>query len=91
MTRIGVVRSEGEWEVTECPDWCTVSPMKGGKDKREEVTVTVSPMTQGSGNREGRIVFRLKGSDYTTYTTVAQYDYEHAEDKVFLFIDSCWV
>ena len=81
MTRIGVVRSEGEWEVTECPDWCTVSPMKGGKDKREEVTVTVSPMTQGSGDREGRIVFRLKGSDYTTYTTVAQYDYEHAEDK----------
>lgn len=81
VTRTGVVRSEGEWEVTECPDWCTISLRSGGANRREEVTVTVSPMAQGSGNREGRIVFRLKGTDYTTYTAVAQYDYEHAEDK----------
>lgn len=81
MTRTGVMRSQGAWIVKECPDWCTVTPMQGGEYKREEVTVTVSPMAQGSGNREGRIVFQLEGSDYTTYTTVAQYDYEQTEDK----------
>lgn len=81
ITQTGVVRSESEWEVTECPDWCVVSPMQGGVYGREEVTVSVKSMAQGNGNREGRIVFRLKGSDYTTYTTVTQYDYEYAEDQ----------
>lgn len=81
MTRTGTVRSESEWEVIEAPAWCTVSPMEGGANKREEVTVKVAPMSQGSGTREGRIVFRLKDSDYTTYTDVVQYDYEHAEDE----------
>lgn len=81
ITQTGVVRSESEWEVTECPDWCVVSPMQGGVHGREEVTVSVKSMAQGNGNREGRIVFRLKGSDYTTYTTVTQYDYEYAEDQ----------
>lgn len=80
MTRTGMVRSESEWEVIESPSWCTVTPMQGGSSNREEVTVTVASMSQGSGTREGRIVFRLKGTDYTTYTDVVQYDYEHAED-----------
>lgn len=80
IIREGMVRSEGEWEVIECPDWCKVSPMQGGEDKREEVTVQVEPWNQNSGQREGRIVFRLKGSDYSTYTDVVQYGYEHAED-----------
>lgn len=81
ITQTGMVRSESEWEVAECPDWCVVSPMQGGVYGREVVTVCVKSMAQGSGNREGRIVFRLKGSDYTTYTTVTQYDYEYAEDQ----------
>lgn len=80
MTRTGTVRSEGEWEVIEAPSWCTVAPMQGGTYNREEVTVTVASMSQGSGNREGRIVFQLKGTDYTTYTDVIQYDYAQGED-----------
>ncbi len=80
ITREGVVRSEGEWEVVEAPDWCTVTPMSGGQERREEVCISIDPMTLGSGTREGRVVFRLKGSDYQTYTTVKQYDYEYAED-----------
>lgn len=80
ITRTGVVRSEGEWEIIESPSWCTVTPMKGGSYNREEVTVTIAPMSQGNGTREGRIVFQLKGTDYTTYTDVVQYDYEYTED-----------
>ncbi len=88
ITREGVVRSEGEWEVIECPDWCTVSPMTGGKGNKEEVSITVSKMAQGNGTREGKIVFRLNGSDYTTYTDVKQYDYEHPEDTEIVLQDA---
>lgn len=88
ITREGVVRSEGEWEITEHPDWCTVTPMQGGTDRREEVTVKVNPMNQGSGTRSGRIVFQLKGTEYTTYAEVTQYDYEYNEDQEIVLQDA---
>ena len=65
--RQGILRAEGDWEVSDCPDWVTVTPASGSY--KEELTVTVS---SGNENREGRIVFRLKGKDYTTYTDVRQ-------------------
>lgn len=80
ITREGVMRSEGAWKVIECPTWCSVTPMQGGDDGREEVTVSVQEMSNGNGLREGRIVFQLIGTDYTTYTDVVQYDYDYAED-----------
>lgn len=67
-TREGILRAEGDWEVSECPDWVTVSPKSGSY--KDELTVTVSQNTGDS--RDGRIVFRLKGKDYTTYTDVRQ-------------------
>lgn len=67
-TRQGILRAEGEWEVAECPEWVTVSPSSG--EFKDELTVTVSPATDQT--REGRIIFRLKGKDYTTYTDVRQ-------------------
>lgn len=88
ITREGVVRSEGEWEVIEYPEWCTISPMQGGTNRREEVTVTVNSMSHGSGNRSGRIVFRLKDTEYSTYTDVMQYDYEHDEDQEIILQDA---
>ena len=78
----GILRAEGAWEVSECPDWVTVSPTNG--TYKEELTVTVKPMNY-EGERDGRIVFRLKEKDYTYYTTVHQYNSaEYREDQTFV-------
>lgn len=81
----GIIRAEGAWEVTECPDWCTVSPMSGTKQERKaEITITVKPFNS-TGSREGRIVFKLADKDYTTYTTVRQVAGDYKEDaKIIL-------
>ena len=78
-TRSGIVRSEGAWEITECPSWVTVSP-SSSNDKKTEVTVTVS--VNSAETREGKIVFKLKNNDYTTYTDVKQVTAEVKEDQV---------
>lgn len=78
ITRTAIVRSEGAWEVSECPSWIHVSPSSA--DHKEEITVKVDPLSNGAGNREGKIVFRLKGKDYTTYVPVTQYDFSQPED-----------
>lgn len=78
-TREGVVRSEGAWEVSECPSWVTVTP-SSSNDKKTEVKITVS--SNGGETREGRIVFRLKNHDYTTYTDVKQVTADVKEDQM---------
>ena len=82
-TRTGILRSEGAWEVVECPSWVTVSPLSSN-DKKTEVTVTVHQQSQGASAREGQIIFRLKEKDYTTYTTVRQMIAEVAEDEIIV-------
>ena len=77
-SRSTIVRSEGAWEVISCPDWCTVSPMSA--DTKEEISITVHELPYGSGDREGQIEYRLKDKDYTTYTTIHQYDSSYEED-----------
>lgn len=78
----GILRAESAWEVSECPDWVTVSPTSG--TYKEELTVTVKPMNY-EGERDGRIVFRLKDKDYTIYSTVHQYNTpEYREDQTFI-------
>ena len=78
----GILRAESAWEVSECPDWVTISPTSG--TYKEELTVTVKPM-DSEGEREGRIVFRLKDKDYTIYSTVHQYNTpEYREDQTFI-------
>ena len=75
-TRQGIIRAEGPWEVSECPDWVTVSPSFGSN--KAELTITVKP---GTSNREGRIVFRLKDKNYSTYTDVRQvFSADYRED-----------
>lgn len=83
MTYETLVRAEGEWEVTECPSWCSVSPTSSS-DRRTEVTIKVDATTQGT-ERSGQIVFKLKDSDYTTYTTVNQKAYDYAQDNEIVF------
>ena len=68
-TRTGIVRSEGAWEITECPSWVTVSP-SSSDDKKTEVTVTVN--SNSGETREGKIVFKLKNQDYATYADVKE-------------------
>ena len=79
-TRTGIVRSEGAWEISECPSWVTVSP-SSSDDKKTEVTVTVH--ANSGGTREGKIVLKLKNQDYTTYTDVKQVAAEVKEDQKF--------
>lgn len=78
VERSTIIRSEGAWEVESCPDWCTVTPMFA--DTKEDITIRVNELAAGAGDREGRIVFKLKNKDYTTYTTICQYDYQTPED-----------
>lgn len=73
------LNSNGEWEVVEKPDWCTLSKTAG--NLKTEVTVTINQLAQGSSDREGQIVFRLKGTDVTTECRVNQYSYQYAEDE----------
>ena len=65
----GVIRAEGDWEISSKPDWVTVTPSSGSG--KEELTITISPYTE-TGERSGQIVFSLIGKNYTTYTDVRQ-------------------
>lgn len=77
--RDGIIRAEGPWEVIECPSWVTVSPSSG--QGKAAVTVKVEPQPVGSATREGKVIFSLKGKNYTTYTTVRQIGAIVGEDQ----------
>ena len=74
-----VVDAEGEWEVQSKPSWCELSQTSGGD--KTEVTLTIKAMAQGSADRTGEIVFKLKDEEYTHKCTVTQYDYKYGEDE----------
>ena len=74
-----IVDAEGEWEVESMPTWCELSQTSGGN--KTEVTLTIKAMAQGSADRTGEIVFKLKDEEYTHKCTVTQYDYEYGEDE----------
>lgn len=74
-----VINAEGEWEIASIPEWCELSA-NSGKDKTE-LTLTVKRHEKNSDPREGDIVFRLKGKDYTSKCHVTQYGYEYEEDE----------
>ncbi len=80
ITREGVVRSQSAWEVAECPSWVTVTP-SSSNDKKTEIKITVN--ANGGDTRDGRIVFRLKDYDYTTYTDVRQVTADVKEEQKF--------
>lgn len=74
-----MLRAEGKWEIAEIPSWIHVTPDHA--DYKEVISVRIDPLPLGQGDREGRIVFRLKDNGYTNYMTVRQYDYQYEEDK----------
>lgn len=67
ITRDGVIRSEGGWEVAECPSWVTVTP-SSSEAKKTAVKVTID--ANNGTSREGKVVFKLKNRDYTTYMDI---------------------
>lgn len=68
-----ILRAGGAWSVESLPEWCTLSAMNGS-NKKTELTLTVQPLAQGTGNREGDIVFKLDEKDYRFSCKVTQYD-----------------
>lgn len=74
-----VIDAEGEWELESKPDWCALSQTSGAS--KAEVTLTIRQTSANSEPREGDVVFRLKGKDYTHKCHVTQYGYEYGEDE----------
>lgn len=78
VSRDFVLYADDEWEVEECPEWIVLSQTSGrGKTS---MSLTFSQMPSGE-NREGKVIFKLKDSDYKVTMTLAQYDYKYAEDE----------
>lgn len=75
-----ILNADDAWEMVECPSWCHIDRTSGVK--KTVLTLTVEPMSPGSSNRSGNVIFRLKGAnDYETHINVGQYDYEYDEDS----------
>ena len=83
-TRTIVLNSDGNWQVTSCPDW--IHPSKTSGFKKTEMTVTIDALAHGSADREGSIIFTLKdktdgdGNAITCDYKVKQFNYEYDED-----------
>ena len=81
-TRTIVLNSDGNWEVTSCPDWIHPSATSGYK--KTEMTVKIDALAKGAADRESSIVFTLtdktdeNGNAITC--TVKQFNYEYEED-----------
>ena len=84
-TRTIVLNSDGNWEITSCPDW--IHPSKTSGFKKTEMTVTIDALAHGSADREGKIVFKLtdktdeNGNAITCDYDVKQFNYEYDEDS----------
>ena len=78
-TRELILDADDEWEVESMPGWVTLS-QKEGKGKTL-LKLKFLQMPKGK-NREGKIVFKLKGKDYRTTCNLTQYDCSYAEDEI---------
>lgn len=78
-TRELILDADDEWEVESMPGWVTLS-QKEGKGKTL-LKLEFLQMPKGK-NREGKIVFKLKGKDYRTTCNLTQYDCSYAEDEI---------
>lgn len=74
-----VVDAEGNWELASKPDWVELSQTSGFK--KTEITLTINEFASTTDVREGDIVFRLPGKDYTANCHVKQNGYMYAEDE----------
>lgn len=73
------LNSEGDWEVIEKPEWCTLSASSGSR--KTQIQLTVNELAKNSAGRDGKVVFRMKGTDITAECIVNQFDYQYSEDE----------
>ena len=66
------LRAEGQWSVESKPDWCTLSQTSGNGDTN--LTLTISALPRGDGDREGDVIFRLDDKEYNCTFHVTQKD-----------------
>ena len=78
-TKTLVINADGPWNVTEIPQWCTVSQMSGVGKAQLELTIAALP--KGHGNRFGKVVFTLEEKGYQTQCDISQYDYVYGENE----------
>lgn len=74
-----ILRAEGPWTVESMPDWCSLSQTSG--NGKTELTLTVTELPHGAGDREGEVTFLLTGKDYTCTLNVKQRDYAYDRDQ----------
>ena len=80
-----VLNSDGNWEMTYCPDWVNVDVKSGYK--KTQLKVTIDNLPHGAGGREDKIIFTLtdkldeNGNPIICTFNISQYDYEHDEDS----------
>lgn len=80
VTRELVLNADDEWVVESQPDWVNLDKTSG--EGKAELKLIFSEMTQGSEDRAGEVVFKLRNKDYRTRCKVTQYNYLYAEDEV---------
>lgn len=73
------LRAEGQWSVESKPDWCTLSQTSGNGDTN--LTLTISALPHGAGDREGDVIFRLDDKEYNCTFHVTQKDYAYPYDE----------
>lgn len=73
------LRAEGQWSVESKPDWCTLSQTSGNGDTN--LTLTISALPHGDGDREGDVIFRLDDKEYNCSFHVTQKDYAYPCDE----------
>lgn len=73
------LRAEGQWSVESKPDWCMLSQTSGNGDTN--LTLTISALPHGDGDREGDVIFRLDDKEYNCTFHVTQKDYAHPCDE----------
>ena len=73
------LRAEGQWSVESKPDWCTLSQTSGNGDTN--LTLTISALPHGAGDREGDVIFRLDDKEYNCTFHVTQKDYAYPCDE----------
>lgn len=73
------LNSDAAWQVSHCPDWCSVSPKSG--NGKAQLTITINEMTRGNGNRQDYIEFIQPSTGHLTRCELSQYDYRYGEDE----------
>ena len=78
-TRELILVADDEWEVESIPGWVTLSQKEGKGKTLLKLEFLQMPVGK---NRDGKIVFKLKGKDYRTTCNLTQYDCAYAEDEI---------